>query len=206
MPTRWAGTGCTTIRSKWSCGEAVGGGLRIRNGRILGKSLMLRVHRSIQQFVDYLDMFSRYKQTENLHAMGAIFDANPQISSVERALLGNTYSTSWRIAHIADVRAGSLCPDTADEAKTLIPSLATKFDDDNLQPILDELQKLRKFEVGRDPDITQADFSARGSVWIDEFFNLCFRQWAAADKKHDAWLRENQIPEDAEAAGGFAQP
>lgn len=87
-----------------------------------------RVHndsQSIQQFVDYLDMFARYKQTENLHSMGGIFDANPQINSIERAMLG------------------SLCPDTADEAKTLIPSLATKFEDEALQPILDELQKLQ---------------------------------------------------------------
>jgi hypothetical protein len=42
--------------------------------------------------------------------------------------------------------AGSLCPDTADEAKTLIPSLAAKFEDDKLQPILEELQKLRMLE------------------------------------------------------------
>jgi DNA-directed RNA polymerase II subunit RPB4 len=46
------------------------------------------VHRSIQQFVDYLDMFARYKQTENLHSMGGIFDSNPQINPVERAMLG----------------------------------------------------------------------------------------------------------------------
>lgn len=49
---------------------------------------MLSVHRSIQQFVDYLDMFARYKQTENLHSMGGIFDSNPQINPVERAMLG----------------------------------------------------------------------------------------------------------------------
>jgi len=50
-----------------------------------------RVHndsQSIQQFVDYLDMFARYKQTENLHSMGGIFDSNPQINPIERAMLG----------------------------------------------------------------------------------------------------------------------
>lgn len=53
-----------------------------------------RVHndsQSIQQFVDYLDMFARYKQTENLHSMGGIFDANPQINSIERAMLGMSH-------------------------------------------------------------------------------------------------------------------
>lgn len=44
--------------------------------------------------------------------------------------------------HLAD-RVGSLCCDTADEAKTLIPSLASKMDDESLQPVLDELQKYR---------------------------------------------------------------
>ncbi|KAF2636147.1 hypothetical protein P280DRAFT_158735 [Massarina eburnea CBS 473.64] len=87
-----------------------------------------RVHndsQSIQQFVDYIDMFARYKQTENLHAVGGIFDANDKINPIERAMLG------------------SLGPDSADEAKTLIPSLATKFEDEQLQPILEELQKLQ---------------------------------------------------------------
>ncbi|PVH91615.1 hypothetical protein DM02DRAFT_334881 [Periconia macrospinosa] len=87
-----------------------------------------RVHnesQSIQAFVEYIEVFARYKQNDNLHAVGGIFDANPQINPVERAMLG------------------SLGPDSADEAKTLIPSLAPKFEDETLQPILEELQKLQ---------------------------------------------------------------
>lgn len=41
--------------------------------------------------------------------------------------------------------SGSLCPDTAEEAKTLIPSLETKISDEDLQDLLDELMKLRNF-------------------------------------------------------------
>jgi DNA-directed RNA polymerase II subunit RPB4 len=41
---------------------------------------------------------------------------------------------------------GTLTPDTADEATTLIPSLASKMDSDTLQPILDELTKMRMWE------------------------------------------------------------
>ncbi|KAL5370881.1 hypothetical protein PMIN06_012822 [Paraphaeosphaeria minitans] len=78
---------------------------------------------SIQQFVDYLEMFARYKELNNLTAMGGVLDANPQFTMAERAMLG------------------SLCCDTADEAKTLVPSLASKMDDESLQPVLDELQK-----------------------------------------------------------------
>jgi DNA-directed RNA polymerase II subunit RPB4 len=46
----------------------------------------------------------------------------------------------------ADGKIGTLTPDTADEATTLIPSLAQKMDSDTLQPILDELTKMRTFE------------------------------------------------------------
>ena len=38
--------------------------------------------------------------------------------------------------------AGSLCCETAEEAKTLIPSLADKVSDDELQELLDEMYKL----------------------------------------------------------------
>lgn len=87
-----------------------------------------RIHndsQTIQQFVDYLDAFSRYKQTENLHALAGLIDSQVDLSSVEKALLG------------------SLCCDTADEAKTLIPSLANKLNDDDLQSMLDEMTKLQ---------------------------------------------------------------
>ena len=37
---------------------------------------------------------------------------------------------------------GSLCCDTAEEAKTLVPSLQDKISDDDLQELLDEITKL----------------------------------------------------------------
>lgn len=40
---------------------------------------------------------------------------------------------------------GSLCCDNAEEAKSLIPSIANKISDDGLQELLDELTKLRNF-------------------------------------------------------------
>ena len=43
------------------------------------------------------------------------------------------------------VLLGSLCLDSADEAKTLIPSLQTKISDSELQELLDEITKLRNF-------------------------------------------------------------
>ncbi len=38
--------------------------------------------------------------------------------------------------------AGSLCCDSADECKTLIPSLTDKIGDEDLQELLDEMAKL----------------------------------------------------------------
>lgn len=38
---------------------------------------------------------------------------------------------------------GSLCCDSAEEAKTLIPSIADKIDDDVLQELLDQMAKLQ---------------------------------------------------------------
>lgn len=43
------------------------------------------------------------------------------------------------------VSTGSLCPDTAEEAKTLIPSLEGKISDDDLQEVLNEIARLQKF-------------------------------------------------------------
>jgi DNA-directed RNA polymerase II subunit RPB4 len=40
-------------------------------------------------------------------------------------------------------KLGSLCCDSAEEAKTLIPSIASKIDDDVLQDLLDQMAKLQ---------------------------------------------------------------
>ena len=47
---------------------------------------------------------------------------------------------SWLIAGI-----GSLCCETSEEAKTLIPSLEQKISDEDLQELLDDITKLRNF-------------------------------------------------------------
>lgn len=42
-------------------------------------------------------------------------------------------------------RVGSLCCETSEEAKTLIPSLEQKISDEDLQELLDDITKLRNF-------------------------------------------------------------
>jgi DNA-directed RNA polymerase II subunit RPB4 len=40
----------------------------------------------------------------------------------------------------------NLCPENSDEAKSLMPSLENKIDNDDLQKILDDIQTKRSFQ------------------------------------------------------------
>ncbi|EGC40206.1 RNA polymerase II core subunit [Dictyostelium purpureum] len=73
----------------------------------------------------YAEKFSRYKNKTSIKQV--------------RAALSKQNLEEFQIASLAN-----LCPETADEAKSLIPSLK-EMDEDALQAILDELSNLRKF-------------------------------------------------------------
>ncbi|KAH8732681.1 HRDC-like protein [Phaeosphaeriaceae sp. PMI808] len=45
-------------------------------------------NQTITHFLDYLENFSRYKQEESLHSIAALFDTHPELTTVEKALLG----------------------------------------------------------------------------------------------------------------------
>ena len=51
-------------------------------------SLLTAVGRTITQFTEYLETFSRYKQNENLKALSGLLDAQSELTSVEKAMLG----------------------------------------------------------------------------------------------------------------------
>ncbi|KAF2147713.1 hypothetical protein K461DRAFT_283306 [Myriangium duriaei CBS 260.36] len=72
-------------------------------------------------------MFARYKEQEHVQALEQLLDGRGELEKFERSQLG------------------SLCPDTAEEAKTLVPSLEGKISDDDLQELLDEMMRLRNF-------------------------------------------------------------
>jgi len=62
-----------------------------------------------------------------------------------RASIGETSAKSKK-RQCADYRAtGTLCPETAEEAKTLIPSIQNKISDDDLDQLLKEINDLRNF-------------------------------------------------------------
>ncbi|KAI0478688.1 RNA polymerase Rpb4 [Xylariaceae sp. FL0804] len=78
----------------------------------------------LSKTIDYLDAFSRFKKKENVEAVERLLSAHKEFHKFERAQLG------------------SLCCETAEEAKTLIPSLTDKISDEDLQELLDEMYKL----------------------------------------------------------------
>ncbi len=65
---------------------------------------------------------------------GVAVEAQEESFEIER---GERDRIGW-----ADCWIGSLCCDTAEEAKTLVPSLQDKISDDDLQELLDEITKL----------------------------------------------------------------
>lgn len=76
---------------------------------------------------EYLNLTARFKDREVLQRISDILENHTaQFEYFERAQLA------------------TLCPDDADEAKTLIPSLADKIDDDDLEILLKQIAKQLK--------------------------------------------------------------
>ncbi|KAK5148848.1 HRDC-like protein [Cryomyces antarcticus] len=75
----------------------------------------------------WLDEFARFKQKENIEAVERLLAGRAEFEPFERSQLG------------------SLCCDTSEEAKTLIPSITHKISDDDLQELLDNITSLRTF-------------------------------------------------------------
>jgi DNA-directed RNA polymerase II subunit RPB4 len=99
----------------------------------------------------YLDHFARFKRKENVEAVERLLSSHKELAKFERAQLGTLPCYTLMIARwgglgpptLADtLTLGSLCCDTAEEAKTLVPSLTDKISDDDLQELLDEITKL----------------------------------------------------------------
>jgi len=110
---------------------------------------------------DYLDHFARFKRKENVEAVERLLSAHKELAKFERAQLGmlracehvpstplrRNFTTRPGVGEgkgstMLILGIGSLCCDTAEEAKTLVPSLQDKISDDDLQELLDEITKL----------------------------------------------------------------
>ncbi|KAI5294800.1 hypothetical protein KEM52_003158 [Ascosphaera acerosa] len=89
--------------------------------------LLLFGKKALTKTLDYLEIFARFKDAENIEAVERLLTAHTELELFERSQLG------------------SLCCETAEEAKCLVPSLQHKITDADLQELLDELTKLRNF-------------------------------------------------------------
>ena len=113
---------------------------------------MIRTCRTLIKTQDYLDVFARFKNTENITAVERVLGAHQQLEPFEKSQLGmffshtiSTTSVGRGCAERYRGGAASLCCESAEEAKTLIPSLTNKISDVDLQEILDDITKLRSF-------------------------------------------------------------
>ncbi|XP_037534322.1 DNA-directed RNA polymerase II subunit RPB4 [Nematolebias whitei] len=77
--------------------------------------------------LNYTARFSRFKNRETITAV--------------RSLLLQKKLHKFELASLAN-----LCPEAAEEAKALIPSLEGRFEDEELQQILDDIQTKRSFQ------------------------------------------------------------
>lgn len=104
---------------------------------------------------EYCKVFARFKGeavknvdavTQDLVGQGE----NGGLTLFERAQLGMATETNCGFSNgmvTLTVKPATLCCDTAEEARTLIPSLEGKLDDDTLQQVLDEISKYRDFSA-----------------------------------------------------------
>ncbi|XP_074600028.1 RNA polymerase II subunit D [Brevipalpus obovatus] len=77
--------------------------------------------------LSYCQRFSKFKNRETISAVRAQLQLK-KLHKFEFAQLAN------------------LCPETPEEAKALIPSLETRFTDEDLRQILDDIQTQRSFQ------------------------------------------------------------
>uniref|UniRef100_A0ACB8FAD9 DNA-directed RNA polymerase II subunit rpb4 n=1 Tax=Sphaerodactylus townsendi TaxID=933632 RepID=A0ACB8FAD9_9SAUR len=77
--------------------------------------------------LNYTGRFSRFKNRETIASVRSLL-LQKKLHKFELACLAN------------------LCPETAEETKALIPSLEGRFEDEELQQILDDIQTKRSFQ------------------------------------------------------------
>ncbi|OQO06265.1 hypothetical protein B0A48_08853 [Cryoendolithus antarcticus] len=81
-----------------------------------------------KKMTDYTETFARFKGGEIVSSVTS-----------EAGTLGGVLG-EWEVAQLV-----SLCCDTPDEARTLIPSVEGKIEDEELRVVLDNISRLRNF-------------------------------------------------------------
>lgn len=93
----------------------------------------------MRKALDYMANFNRYASDDATQAVERCGLPIPRnTGSHELRLLA-----SYPLHKFERAQLGTLCPEDPEEARTLIPTLAEKLSDDDLQSLLDELSNLR---------------------------------------------------------------
>ncbi|KAG1224454.1 hypothetical protein G6F62_007832 [Rhizopus arrhizus] len=87
---------------------------------------MCNVSAVLAKTLEYVRNFSRYNTIDSVREVRQIMGKN---------------LTQFEVAQMAN-----LCCEEAEEAKALIPSVSSKYDDDELQVMLNQMQQIRKFQ------------------------------------------------------------
>lgn len=101
---------------------------------------MLLEHRQNQDGQEDMELSDVFQKTLDYCKRFSKFKSHPTIVNV-RTMLMQKRLHKFELAALAN-----LCPETADEAKALIPSLDGRFPDDELQQILDDMATKRSFQ------------------------------------------------------------
>ena len=90
-------------------------------------------------------MFARFKAKESVEAVEQLLSSKVELQYFERSQLGMQPSLIRKdeVAPVLILLTGGLCCETAEEAKMLIPSLANKITDADLQELLDDITRMR---------------------------------------------------------------
>ena len=100
---------------------------------------------------DYLEQFARFRgetAVQQVEQVSSRLVEGGGVGVFERAQLGMYISLDGEgggACANGGVCVGTLCCDTVEEARTLVPSLEGKVSDDDLQQVLDDISKLRDF-------------------------------------------------------------
>ncbi|NWU44880.1 RPB4 polymerase, partial [Hylia prasina] len=107
---------------------------------------MLLEHRKQQNesAEDEQELSEVFMKTLNYTARFSRFKNRETIASVRRPVANLLLQKKLHKFELACL--ANLCPETAEEAKALIPSLEGRFEDEELQQILDDIQTKRSFQ------------------------------------------------------------
>lgn len=100
----------------------------------------LTLGEAFEETIAYCERFSKFRTKESIGAVRSLLFPNDPTSNM------NSGNSGLGLHKFEAATLANLCPEHATEAKTLIPSLDSKLDDDECQKLLDEIKTYRSFQ------------------------------------------------------------